>query len=175
VIHRNRRLFRDHTIDALPLDINGVIREALVLAHTSLRESAVTVETSLAADVPMVAGDRIELQQVLLNLTANAIDAMKPSTRPRMLRISSSAADAETVTVTVSDNGVGLGAVDGQQMFALAYTTKPTGSGVGLSISRSIVDAHGGRLWAEQNPDAGATFSFTLPTGAGAPRRWAPA
>lgn len=164
VIQRNRRLFRDHDIEAVPLDINGVIRETLVLAHTSLRESAVTVQTSLAADVPTIAGDRIELQQVLLNLMANAIDAMKPSTGPRLLRISSAMADGEAVTIKISDNGVGLGAVDVQQMFTLAYTTKATGSGVGLSISRSIVDAHGGRLWAEQNPGAGATFCFTLPT-----------
>lgn len=165
VIDRSRRLLRDNTIDALPLDINGVIRETLVLARASLRESAVTVQTSLASDMPAVVGDRVELQQVLLNLLANAIDAMRPLTSDdRVLRISSAATGTGAVTVTVSDNGVGLGGVDPQKIFAIAFTTKPTGTGVGLAISRSIVDAHGGQLWAEQNPGGGATFSFTLPT-----------
>lgn len=164
VIDRNGRLLRDHTIDSVPLDINGLIRETLVLARASLRESAVTVQTSLAANLPAVAGDRIELQQVLLNLLANAVDAMKPLAEgTRVLRISSKVTDAEGVTVTVTDNGVGLGGADLQQIFALAYTTKTTGTGVGLAISRSIVDAHGGRLWAEANAGAGATFTFTLP------------
>jgi signal transduction histidine kinase len=166
VIGRNRRLLRDHTIDAQPLDINGVIRETLVLARASLYESAVTVQTSLAADVPAVLGDRIELQQVLLNLLTNAVDAMRPlPSGSRVLRISSTAVDADTVTVAVSDNGVGLDEADLQKIFSLAYTTKANGTGVGLAISRSIVDAHGGRLWAEPNPGAGATFAFTLPTG----------
>jgi signal transduction histidine kinase len=111
-----------------------------------------------------VAGDRIELQQVLLNLLANAVDAMKPlAGGTRVLRISSMLTDADGVTVTVSDNGVGFNGADLRQIFELAYTTKANGTGVGLAISRAIVDAHGGRLWAEPNAGAGATFTFTLP------------
>lgn len=166
VIDRNRRLLRDHTIEAVPVEINGVIRETLALADTSLREHGVTVQTSLPVDVPAIVGDRIELQQVLLNLVTNAIDAMTViPAGTRLLRISSAIANsaAEAITVTVSDNGMGLDSVDVDRLFELAYTTKPTGTGVGLAISRSIVDAHGGRLWAEPNPGAGATFAFTLP------------
>jgi signal transduction histidine kinase len=161
VIRRNRDLFRHHRVRTIPLDVNVVVREALAMAAPRLAESRVQVETSLAADVPLVSGDRIELQQVLLNLVANAVDAMEG--RPaRRLRIASSCERGD-VRVAVSDTGVGLEHVDLQQLFKLSYTTKPSGTGVGLSVSRAIVDAHGGRLWAEPNPAGGATFVFMIP------------
>src|SRR4029079_2796243 len=121
------------------------------------------VVTALGADVPLVNGDRIELVQVLLNLVANAIDAMERVDRTaRRMTVTTSMRDAGTVHVAVSDRGIGLAGVDVEKMFTLSYTTKATGMGVGLSISRSIVEAHGGRLWAEQNPEGGATFTFSL-------------
>ncbi len=114
--------------------------------------------------LPAVNGDRLELQQVLLNLIANSIDAME-SVDPgsRLIEVSSSLAPEGIVKVSVSDRGIGLDGVDMQKMFSLSYTTKATGSGVGLSISRSIVEAHGGKLWAERNAGRGATFCFTVP------------
>ena len=107
--------------------------------------------TVVTDDVPLVSGDRVELQQVLLNLVGNSIDAMEGiDTNSRVIEIASSFSPDSAVKVSVRDTGVGLAGVDRKRMFALAYTTKPSGSGVGLSISRSIVEAHGGRLWAEE-------------------------
>ncbi len=164
VIQRNRELFRQQTVQKSALDVNVVVREVLVLSATRLREHHVTVAAELADDLPAVLGDRIELLQVLLNLVANAIDAMERVERSeRRITIATSRLDQGAVVVAVEDCGVGLGAVDLQRMFTLSYTTKPAGTGVGLSISRSIVEAHGGRIWASQNADRGATFSFSLP------------
>jgi signal transduction histidine kinase len=122
------------------------------------------VDTELADDLPFVAGDRIELLQVLLNLLGNAIDAMEdvpPS--ERRITITTSRLPRSDVVIGVKDCGTGLVGVDMQRLFTLSYTTKPAGTGVGLSVSRSIVHAHGGRIWASPNQDRGATFSFTLP------------
>ena len=164
VIQRNRQLFRLHTVQTTPLDLNGVIREAALVSGNRLTENQVTLNLQLADDLPTVNGDRIELQQVLLNLVANAIDAMEDVEEgSRRLQISSALADDQSVKVTVADNGVGLDGVDMRQLFTLSYTTKAAGTGVGLSISRSIVEAHGGQLWAEPNPERGATFCFSLP------------
>ncbi|MGH9254099.1 MAG: PAS domain-containing protein [Vicinamibacterales bacterium] len=164
VIRRNHELFRHHAVQKAPFDINGIIRDVAVLARTRLQGSQVMLVTSPAASLPAVEGDRIELQQVLLNLVANAIDAMENSDpASRRIEIISSLAPAGMVEVSVTDRGVGLDGVDMQRMFTPSYTTKADGTGVGLSISRSIVEAHGGRLWAEQNSDRGATFFFTVP------------
>ena len=164
VIQRNRELFRHHRVQTSALDINAVVREVLVLSATRLQEHHVTVATELADDLPAVRGDRIELLQVLLNLLANAIDAMERVERSeRRITITTSRLDQGAVVVAVKDCGVGLDAVDMQRMFTLSYTTKATGTGVGLSISRSIIQAHGGRIRASQNADRGATFSFSLP------------
>ena len=164
VIQRNRQLFRLHTVQTTPLDLNGVIREAALVSGNRLTENQVTLNMQLADDLPTVNGDRIELQQVLLNLVGNAIDALEDVEEgSRRLQISSALADDQSVKVTVADNGVGLDGVDMRQLFTLSYTTKAAGTGVGLSISRSIVEAHGGQLWAEPNPERGATFCFSLP------------
>jgi PAS domain S-box-containing protein len=164
VIQRNRRLFRDHIVETAPLDMNGVVREAVELAAPRLVENDVVLETALADDLPAVSGDRIELQHVLLNLIGNGIDAMdRVDLGSRRMTLSSSVATEGFVQVAVSDNGVGLDGVDVERIFALSYTTKNTGSGVGLSISRSIVEAHGGRLWTQSRPGRGATFIFTVP------------
>ena len=164
VIQRNRELFRHRTVQTSALDINAVVREVVVLSATRLREQHVTVTTALADDLPAVRGDRIELLQVLLNLLANAIDAMERVEKgERRITITTSRLDQNAVVVAVKDGGVGLEAVDMQRMFTLSYTTKAEGTGVGLSVSRSIIQAHGGRIWASQNADRGATFSFSVP------------
>jgi len=164
VIQRNRELFRHQRVQASALDINAVVREVLVLSAARLQEHHVTIVTELADDLPSVCGDRVELLQVLLNLLANAIDAMEGVERSeRRITITTSLLDRGAVVVAVKDRGVGLDAVDMQRMFTLSYTTKATGTGVGLSVSRSIIQAHGGRIEASQNADRGATFSFSLP------------
>jgi PAS domain S-box-containing protein len=164
VIERNRELFRHQKIEKASLDINSVINGVTLLLKTRLVSSHVTLVTSLAPDLPTVIGDPVELQQVLLNLVANAIDAMdNVPFASRRLEISSHLRSDSSVQVSVRDTGVGLADVDVSKMFALSYTTKPAGSGVGLAISRSIIDAHGGELWAEPNAETGAAFSFTVP------------
>ena len=164
VIQRNRELFRHQTVQTSALDINAVVREVVVLSAARLREHHVTVATALTDDLPAVRGDRIELLQVLLNLLANAVDAMERDEKAeRRITITTSRLDQGAVVVAVKDRGVGLDAVDMQRMFTLSYTTKAAGTGVGLSISRSIIQAHGGRIWASQNADRGATFSFSVP------------
>jgi PAS domain S-box-containing protein len=164
VIKRNRELFRHHKVEASPVDINAVIGEAAALVAARLRDNEITLVTSLAEGLPAVIGDRIELQQVLLNLIANSIDAMeRVPPELRRIDVSSETTGDQFVQVTVTDRGTGLEGVDVDRMFMLSYTTKDAGTGVGLSVSRSIVEAHGGKLWAEQHPGHGATFRFTIP------------
>ena len=164
VIRRNHELFRHRTVQATALDINTVILETILLVNARLRDNRVRLATALGTGLPVITGDRIELQQVLLNLIANAIDAME-SVEPqqRQIHVSTTRADDRFVQVEVTDSGVGLDGVDLQRMFDSSYTTKAAGSGVGLSISRSIVEAHGGRIWAAPATEAGATFCFTVP------------
>jgi PAS domain S-box-containing protein len=164
VISRNRELFKDHTVQKVPVNLNTIIYETVVLARQRLQVNRVALTTSLADDLPLVNADRVELQQVLLNLISNSIDAMDPvEPGSRQIVISTSTAPDGMLRVAVSDNGVGLDGVDMRRMFTLSYTTKPRGTGVGLSISRAIVEAHGGQLWAEPNDGAGAIFLFTIP------------
>jgi PAS domain S-box-containing protein len=167
LIQRNRELFRFHNVQATPLDINGVITDTIPLIARRLTDNGVTLDLQLGGELPQVCGDPIELRQVLLNLAANAIDAMeRVDVGSRRLRISSSRGDDHRIRIAVADSGIGLDDVDMRRLFELSYTTKATGTGVGLSISRSIVEAHGGGLSAERNPDRGATFAFTLPIAA---------
>jgi len=161
VIQRNRELFRHQAVRSAPVNINAVIEDTLALAARRLTDSGVVPTVRLAEHLPSVRGDRVELQQVLLNLIANAIDATEPLPAKRVWIRSSE--DDGGVRVEVGDNGIGLGHVDMRRMFSLSYTTKPNGTGVGLSVSRAIVDAHGGRIWAEANAEGGASFYFTLP------------
>jgi PAS domain S-box-containing protein len=164
VIRRNRDLFRHHKVEAASMDINAVIGEAGALVASRLRDNHVALVTSLGDGLPAVMGDRIELQQVLLNLIANAIDAMEGvAPDARRIDIASSCTADQLVQVTVTDQGTGLEGVDVDRMFTLSYTTKDAGTGVGLSVSRSIIEAHGGKLWAEQHAGRGATFCFTIP------------
>jgi len=151
------------------LDINETIREVIALAQSELQRNGIALETRLSDDVhyvPLVFGDRIQLQQVILNLIINAIEAMSvPGDGPRELLVQSGTAESQRVLVAVSDSGPGLDPKSLNTLFDAFYTTKPQGLGMGLAICRSIIDAHGGRLWATANDSRGATFQFILPTG----------
>jgi PAS domain S-box-containing protein len=151
------------------LDINEIIREVIALAQSEVQRNGVVLETRLSDDVhylPLILADRIQLQQVILNLIMNAIEAMSGvGDGPRELLVRSGTAESQRVLVAVRDSGPGLDPKSLNRLFDAFYTTKPQGLGMGLAISRSIIDAHGGRLWAIANDDRGATFQFTLPTG----------
>jgi len=147
------------------LDINQIIREVIALAQSEVQRNHVALQTQLSDDMPLVFADRIQLQQVMLNLMMNAIEAMTQVTTPRELLISSGADDSKGVVVVVRDSGPGLDSKSLERLFEPFYTTKPQGMGMGLAICRSIVEAHGGKLWAITNEGRGASFQFTLPTG----------
>jgi PAS domain S-box-containing protein len=147
-----------------PLDINAAIREMIEFTRGQITKSGASIETQLTDGLPFIEGDRVELQQVLLNLIMNALEAMSSvSEGERHLLISAALEDAGCVLVSVSDSGPGFTSESADQIFAAFYTTKPTGLGMGLSICRSIIEAHGGRLWASANQPRGATVQFTLP------------
>src|SRR5262249_18516300 len=148
------------------VDVNEVVRDVVSLVRAELRRHDVMTVLELAAELPMVAGDPIELQQVILNIVVNAVDAMAPIVdRPRELVIRSEWSDYDHVTIAVQDSGVGIEAHDLDRLFNPFFSTKPSGMGMGLSISRSIVEAHNGRLWAATNEPHGAIFYIRLPVG----------
>jgi PAS domain S-box-containing protein len=155
------------------LDINETIREVIALARSEVQRSGVVLETRLSDDVhylPLVLADRIQLQQVILNLIVNAIEAMSETVDgERDLLVRSAIVESRRVLVAVRDSGPGLDPKSLEHLFDAFYTTKPQGMGMGLAISRSIIEALGGKLWASANQDGGATFQFTLPTGGEAP------
>ena len=145
------------------LDVNRKVRDVLQLAEHELRSHEIMLQTELDETLPHVAGDRVQLQQVLLNLIVNAIDAMRGiGDRPRALTIVSGRDGPDAVLIEVRDSGTGLGS-GAERLFEPFYTTKAGGVGIGLSIARSIVEAHGGRLWAGPNEPQGAVFRFSLP------------
>jgi len=164
IVSRIRLLFKKGTPRHELIDVNEVIREMIVLLRGETTRYSISVRTELAADLPQATGDRVQLQQVLMNLMMNAIDAMKDVDATRDLAIRSQRAENEDVVVSVTDTGVGLPQQQAEQIFNAFFTTKPHGTGMGLRISRSIVESHGGRLWAADNPPRGASFCFTLPT-----------
>ena len=145
------------------LDINETILEVIALARSEVQRSQVSLQTQLSEDVPLVLGDRIQLQQVILNLVMNGVEAMASvADRPRELLIYSHRHESDKVLVAVQDSGIGIDSQNLEKIFDTFYTTKPQGMGMGLAISRSIIENHGGRLWAVPNDGAGATFQFTL-------------
>jgi PAS domain S-box-containing protein len=164
IISRIRLLFNKGTPQHELVDVNEVIGEMVVLLRGETTRYCVSVRTELAADLPQVMGDRVQLQQVLMNLMMNSIEAMKDVDGTRELTVNSQRAEHEDVVVSVTDSGVGLPPRHADQIFNAFFTTKPQGTGMGLRISRSIVESHGGRLWATDNSPRGATFLFTLPT-----------
>ena len=147
------------------LDINDAIREVLVLLRSELHRHDVSLETALSGGLEPVMGDRVQLQQVILNLIMNGIEAMSAIMRqPRVLRVSSRIDGPGDVLIAVEDSGPGLAPETMGRLFEPFFTTKSSGVGMGLSICRSIVDAHGGRLWASPQSPRGAVFQFTVPT-----------
>jgi PAS domain S-box-containing protein len=164
VIARVRALLRRTSTEMVAVDLNDAIREVIILVQAEVRKNGVKLRIDLAPSLPPVNGDRVQLQQVVLNLVINAIEAMASvDCENRELRVVSRRQEPETVLVAVRDSGVGIGQQSFEEISEAFFTTKPNGMGMGLSISRSIVGSHGGRLWAEPNADGGATFQFTLP------------
>ena len=164
IIDRIRLLFKKGSPQREMVDVNEVIREMIVLMRNQATRYSIFVRTDLAADIPQIMGDRVQLQQVLMNLIVNSIDAMKEADGTRNLVIKSQRAENEEVMLSVIDTGVGLPPQQADQIFNAFFTTKVQGTGMGLRISRSIVESHGGRLWAADNSPRGASFHFTLPT-----------
>ena len=164
IINRIRLLFKKGTPQRESVDVNEVAREMIVLLGDETSRHSISVRTELAEDLPRVIGDRVQLQQVLMNLMANGVDAMHDVDGPRELIIKSQPAENNELLLSVSDTGVGLPQHQADQIFNAFFTTKTHGTGMGLRISRSIVESHGGRLWAAVNSPRGTSFCFTLPT-----------
>ena len=163
VIGRIRTLLRKTGTEKELLDMNQAIREVVALAEGEVRRNGVALRTELTGDLPPILGDRVELEQVVLNLIMNAIEAMSAiEDRPRELVVRTQSGEVDQVCVTVQDSGIGLDPQSMGRIFDAFYTTKSQGMGMGLAISRSIVENHGGQLWAVPNEGPGATFQFTL-------------
>lgn len=166
VMTRTRALLTPSSVAHGPCDLTEVIRDVLPLVRSEIERHRILLETSVPPDLPPVIGDRIQLQQVLLNLLLNAAEAMRevpPGLRRIVVRATADHRDGLWAIVAVEDAGVGFGETEASRLFEAFYTTKPAGLGMGLSISRSIIESHRGRLWATANADHGATFHFALP------------
>jgi C4-dicarboxylate-specific signal transduction histidine kinase len=163
IISRVRLTFTKSTPQRELVDVNEVIKEMIVLLRNEALRCSISVRTELS-DIPQIMGDRVQLQQVMMNLMLNAIDAMKNVEWTRELVIKSQRAEHEQLMLAISDTGVGLPPQQADQIFNAFFTTKNHGTGMGLRISRSIVESHGGRLWAADNSPRGASFYLTLPT-----------
>ena len=164
VIKRIRAFLEKNPPQQVRLDLNEVIRGVLFLTERELRSGGIVLRTELAAELPSVLGDRVQLQQVMLNLIMNGIDAMSEITDPPRELFIKSSLDSDSVLVQVRDSGTGLDTEKVDRVFEPFFTTKPQGLGMGLSISRSIIEAHGGRLWVDSRSSPGADFRFTVPT-----------
>jgi C4-dicarboxylate-specific signal transduction histidine kinase len=173
VIARVRQLAKRAPIEKSLLDVRDVVKDVLTLARYESAARHITIRTDLPADLPSVSGDPVQLQQVLLNLVINGMDSMntaEESKRVLIIRGQRETRDERTETlVSVQDAGAGFKPEVMGRLFEAFYTTKPQGMGMGLAISRSIIEAHGGRLWAEPNQGPGATFLFSLPAAGSAP------
>jgi len=162
IISRIRLIFKKSTPQRELVDVNEVIKEMIVLLRNEALRYSILVRTELT-DLPQIIGDRVQLQQVFMNLMINAIDAMKDVNGVRELIIKAQPSENEQLLVSVSDTGVGVPQENADQIFNAFFTTKVHGTGMGLRISRSIVDSHGGRLWVTDNPPRGTSFHLTLP------------
>jgi C4-dicarboxylate-specific signal transduction histidine kinase len=166
VIIRIRSLINKAAPERAQVHLNEIIEESVALAESQASRNDVSVEIELAPDLPAAVGDRIQLQQVILNLMLNGIESMSGvATRPRQLMIRSRAQVDDGITISIEDNGIGVSAENMSRLFEPFFTTRSQGIGMGLAISRSIVEAHGGRLWAESTVNQGSVFQFTLPIG----------
>ena len=164
VIRRVRALAKKSDMETVRLELNQVVNEAVALVERELVQHKVSLRTELAPALPEILGDRVQLQQVIINLLMNGIEAMQPVTdRPRGLLIRSGKDDTGHLLLSVTDSGIGISAENANRLFNAFFTTKSSGLGMGLSICRSIVEAHGGRMSASSNEGPGATFQLLLP------------
>jgi C4-dicarboxylate-specific signal transduction histidine kinase len=165
VIRSLQGLVKKSVPEMAKFEINDAIREILALTRSELQRHQVSVQTELFPDHAVVIGDRIQVQQVLLNLIRNAAEAMSAVTdHAKTLKIRGQIIESREALILVEDNGAGLDPTTSDHLFEPFFTTKPTGMGMGLSICRSIIEAHGGRIWAAARSPHGTTFQFTLPT-----------
>lgn len=166
IVTRMRALFSKKPATMESLDLNEITRGAIALSHNQLARNRVVLELELADDLPLIDGDPVQLQQVILNLIRNAADAMDDvDDRPRQLTIRTERDEENRVRLSVQDAGVGFDSLTADRLFDPFYTTKDDGMGMGLSVCRSIIERHHGDLWAEQNEGPGATFLFSIPYG----------
>src|SRR5262249_60775525 len=164
VIARLRALFARKESTTELVDLNEATREVIALSSSDLQRNRVILRQELADDLPPVVGDRVQLQQVILNLLRNASDAMSGvDDRSRQVVITTARDENDSLRVAVRDAGVGFDPQSADKLFEAFYTTKSSGMGIGLSVSRTIIERHHGRLWAERNDGPGATFSFSIP------------
>jgi C4-dicarboxylate-specific signal transduction histidine kinase len=164
VIRHIRTLIKKSEPSRKPFNLNELVEQTVALAKPELKRKKVSLKMDLAPGLPLVSADPVQVQQVLLNLVVNALDSLSAvSERPRTLHISTSRTGPGAAQVAVQDTGLGIKPQDNERLFEPFYTTKPEGLGMGLAISRSIMEAHGGQLWATSNSGHGATFQFTLP------------
>jgi PAS domain S-box-containing protein len=163
IIGRNRSLYRRGTPQREPLDLNEIIRQIVILLHDAAYRQSISIRTDLDAALPTTVADRVQVQQVLMNLMLNSIEAITDESGE--LRVTSKRTADGQLLISVSDSGIGLPGEEPERMFEAFFTTKPQGTGMGLAISRRIIESYGGRLWASPNTGGGATFQFTLPNG----------
>jgi signal transduction histidine kinase len=161
IIDRVRSLYRKGSSRQEMVEVNDVIQDMIVMLRDEANRHSVTMRTDLGEGLPGVRADRVQLQQALMNLMLNGIEAIRDAGGE--LRIKSQLAEDGQLLISVSDSGVGLPTGKADQIFNAFFTTKPQGTGLGLAITRSIVESHGGRIWATANSERGATFQFTLP------------
>jgi signal transduction histidine kinase len=162
IIDRNRSLYRRGTPQWEPVDVNEVIRQMIVLLRDAANRQSISIRIELDGALPTITADRVQMQQVLMNLMLNGVEAMKDTGGELTIR-SKKTADGQ-ILLSVSDLGIGLPVENAEHIFDAFFTTKAQGTGIGLSITRRIIESHGGRLWAAKNLPRGATFLFTLPT-----------
>ena len=163
IIHRVREFVRKREPDRRPTEINSLVEQTLSFMQAEAAKYNVAVKFEPAAGLPLADADRIMIEQVIVNLVKNGIEAMKDVERIRELRVATAPHEGRFVRVSVGDRGQGIPADAAEQLFEPFFTTKPEGMGLGLSVCRSIVEFHGGEIWATPEPDRGVTFSFTLP------------
>jgi two-component system sensor kinase FixL len=164
VIRSLRKLLKQESLPLTPVDVNKLIQETTSLVNSDFVISNISLTLDLSADLPTIVGDHIQLQQVILNLVLNGVEAMKGvESGSRELIVRTRYDDPSTVTVVVQDSGIGIDAGKLEKIFDPFFTTKPDGLGMGLSINRTIIETHGGRIWATQSLEGGAIFSFNIP------------
>jgi signal transduction histidine kinase len=162
IVSRTRSLFKKEEMKREIIDLNQVISDTVFLIHEEADRRSISVRTELDAELPRISGDRVQLQQLLINLMLNGLEAMNGTAGELVVR--SQRHEEGLPMISVSDAGIGLPVGESDKIFDAFFTTKPQGTGMGLAISRSIVESHGGRVWAAPNTGQGTTFHFTVPS-----------